>query len=203
MFHFMMWINECLVPSISQLHYIWGKHMGDIFSIETRMSTCIFGFCIDVDGCVLDQCERNGYVKQWKYFPLTPNGPHPTLTWQKDAHWRGHAPLEGIWCRFFKWVRYRLIVFLFGISSLMFQLPNLYKHIMINVLNCGYRWSICCHFPLGKKENVAYYLLWCMEIKKHVGLTISIWGVHIPNWWHGCDGSFFWNSEKEGCLYYL
>ena len=33
-------------------------------------------FCIDIDGCGPYQCEIHAYVKQWKYVPLTPKGPH-------------------------------------------------------------------------------------------------------------------------------
>jgi hypothetical protein len=57
--------------------------MGTIFAIETRKYACFCDFCINVDGCRLDQCENDGYVEQWKYVPLIPKGPHPISTWEE------------------------------------------------------------------------------------------------------------------------
>jgi len=57
--------------------------MGDIFAIETRKHACFCDFCIDVNGCGIDDCENDAYVKPWKYVPLNPKGPHPIPTWQE------------------------------------------------------------------------------------------------------------------------
>ena len=66
-----------------------------------------FEFCVNSNGCGLNQCERHTYMKQWKYVPITPKGPHPILTWQgmhtKEAiaslnHDRiSNLVREGIW----------------------------------------------------------------------------------------------------------
>ena len=57
--------------------------MGDIFSIETRKYTCFYEFYIDTNGLGVDHCVKDAYVKQWKYVPLNPKGPHPIRTWQE------------------------------------------------------------------------------------------------------------------------
>ena len=57
--------------------------MGDIFAIETRKHACFCDFCIDVNGCGIDHCENDAYVKPWKYVPLNPEGSHPIPTWQE------------------------------------------------------------------------------------------------------------------------
>ena len=57
--------------------------MGEIFSIKMRKYACFCEFCIGADGCRLDQCEKQRYIKQWKYVPLSPKGPHPILAWQE------------------------------------------------------------------------------------------------------------------------
>jgi hypothetical protein len=55
------------------------------FPLRQESMHAFVDFCIDVEGCALDQCENDGYVKQWKYVPLNPKGPHPILTW-KEMH---------------------------------------------------------------------------------------------------------------------
>ena len=64
-----------------ELHFVLSKDMGDIFSIKMRKYASFCEFCIGTDGCGLNQCEKHGYVKQWKYVPLNPKGPHPIPTW--------------------------------------------------------------------------------------------------------------------------
>ena len=60
--------------------------MGDIFSIEMRKYVCFCEFCIDANGLGVDHSMNiDAYVKQWKYFPLNPKGPHPIPTW-KEMH---------------------------------------------------------------------------------------------------------------------
>ena len=73
------------IPWTPKLHYVRSEYMGEIFAIEMRKYACFCEFCIDKDGCGLDQCEMHAYVKQWKYVPLTLKGPHPIRTW-KDMH---------------------------------------------------------------------------------------------------------------------
>ena len=51
--------------------------------MEKRKIICFFEFCIGVDGCRLDYCEKHGYMKGWKYVPLNPEGPHPIPMWQE------------------------------------------------------------------------------------------------------------------------
>ena len=46
-----------------ELHSIWSKYMGEMFSIRTRKYACFFESCIVVDGCRLDQCGNHRYVK--------------------------------------------------------------------------------------------------------------------------------------------
>ena len=57
--------------------------MGDIFSIETRKYACFYEFYIDTNGLEVDHGVNDAYVKQWKYVPLNPKGPHPIPTWQE------------------------------------------------------------------------------------------------------------------------
>ena len=57
--------------------------MAEIFVIKTRKYACFCEVCIGAYGCRLDQCEKHVYVKQWKYVPLSPKGPHPIPTWQE------------------------------------------------------------------------------------------------------------------------
>ena len=70
-------------PSMRELHLVHSKDMGDIFSIETKKYVCFCDFCIDVNGLGVGHCVNDAYVKQWKYVPLNPKGPHPILTWQE------------------------------------------------------------------------------------------------------------------------
>ena len=71
------------IPSMRELHSVHSKDMGDIFSIETGKCVCFCEFCIDTNGLGVDHCMNNAYVKQWKYVPLNPKGPHLILTWQE------------------------------------------------------------------------------------------------------------------------
>ena len=66
----MLWYSETK-RGMRELHNVWIKDMGDIFSIETRKYAGFYEFCIDA------------YVKQWKYVPLNPKGPHPIPTRQE------------------------------------------------------------------------------------------------------------------------
>jgi len=71
------------IPDTRELHYFHSKDLGDIFSIVTRKYACFCDLCIDAQGCDLDRCKNDGYVKDWKYVPLNPKGPHPISTWQE------------------------------------------------------------------------------------------------------------------------
>ena len=66
-----------------ELNSVRRKDMGKIFSIETRKYVCFCEFCIDANGLGVDHCVNDAYVKQWKYVPLNPKGPHQILTWQE------------------------------------------------------------------------------------------------------------------------
>ena len=45
---------------------------------------CVFViFFIESNGLGIDHCVNDAYVKQWKYVPLNPKGPHPILMWQE------------------------------------------------------------------------------------------------------------------------
>ena len=78
----MPWYCET-IPGMRELHSVRSKDMGDIFSIETRKYACFCEFCIEANGMGVDHCVNDAYVKQWKYVPLNPKGPHPIPTWQE------------------------------------------------------------------------------------------------------------------------
>ena len=75
----MPWYCET-IPGMRELHSVRSKDMGDIFSIETRKYACFCEF-YDANGLGVDNCVNDTYVKQWKYVPLNPKGPHPIWTW--------------------------------------------------------------------------------------------------------------------------
>ena len=79
---YISWYCET-IPSMRELHYVQSKYMGDIFSIETRKYVCFCEFWIDANGMGVDHFVNDAYVKQLKYVPLNPNGPHPIPTWQE------------------------------------------------------------------------------------------------------------------------
>ena len=66
-----------------ELHSVCGKDMGDIFCIEMQKYACFCEFCIEANGLEVDHCINDAYVKQWKYVPLNPKGPHPIPTWEE------------------------------------------------------------------------------------------------------------------------
>ena len=51
--------------------------------IKTRKLTYFCDFCIGIDRCRLDHCEKHGYVKRWIYVPLNPKGPHLVPIWHE------------------------------------------------------------------------------------------------------------------------
>ena len=77
----MPWYCET-IPGMREMHSIRSKDMGDIFSIEMRKYACFCEFCIDTIGLGVYHCMNDAYVKQWKYVPLNPKGPHPISTWK-------------------------------------------------------------------------------------------------------------------------
>ena len=78
----MPWYCET-IPGMRELHSGRSKDMGNIFSIKTRKYVCFCEFCIDANGLEVDHFMNNAYVKQWKYVPLNPKGPHPIPMWQE------------------------------------------------------------------------------------------------------------------------
>ena len=71
------------IPGTRELHSVRSKYMGNIFSIEARKYACFCEFYINTNGIGFDHCMNDAYVKQWKYVPLNPMGPHLISTWQE------------------------------------------------------------------------------------------------------------------------
>ena len=94
------------IPGMRELHSVCSKDMGNIFSIETRKYACFCEFYINTNGLGFDHCMNNAYVKQWKYVPLNPKGPHLISTWQemhtdevvvsRDHDWVSYLVKQGI-----------------------------------------------------------------------------------------------------------
>ena len=52
-----------IIKGTWELHSMRNKDMGEIFAIKTTKYACFCEVCNDIDGCILDQCERHAYVK--------------------------------------------------------------------------------------------------------------------------------------------
>lgn len=88
MLNLALWIYPFLgientIEGIKELRSVRSKEIGEIFSIEMWKYACLCKICIIVDGCKLDKCEKNIYMKKWKYAPFIPKGSHPILMWQE------------------------------------------------------------------------------------------------------------------------
>lgn len=74
-----------IVPRTRKLHFMQSKDMYEIVFIQMRKHTCFYVFCVGVEVYALDQCENDGYVKQWKYVIFNIRGPHSITSW-KEMH---------------------------------------------------------------------------------------------------------------------
>ena len=53
----MLWHCDT-IHGIRESHSAQSKYMSDVFFIEMRKYACFCDFCIEADGCGLDQCEN-------------------------------------------------------------------------------------------------------------------------------------------------
>lgn len=140
-------------PPRLKLHSVQSKYVGEIFSIEMRKLTRFCEFCIDFDGCRLYQCEKQGYVKEWKYVPLN-KVPHLILTWQEMHDEEAIISLDHD--RVFDVVREGMCHLSLTVSSINWNIECITNtHFFILVIGDVFVVTT----PLGHEENVTVYLM--------------------------------------------